>query len=158
MKTMANLIVLIILMFFAAVVIINLLLSMYTLRKNNILNINEFFRDVMHKFIFTIATFFPLQQDKLCNFINTHFGKLIKHFVVIAICRYFSDSKPNWFNDNSYCIVIVLYFIELTLLLLTPVLTSLQNNYLVPISVKIASRIIYHTHLSDTTDNLMLNL
>ena len=106
--------------FVTLLALFNLLISIYELRKKDIWNINTFFSKVTYKFITTITVFFPLQKDNLRGFINTHFGKLIEHFVIIAICRYLSDSKPNWFNNNSYCIVIVLYSIGLTVLILTP--------------------------------------
>ena len=112
----------------------------------------------MHKFIFTITTFFPLQQDNFWDFIKTHSVKLFEHSIYILLCRLFSDSKPNWFNDNSFCIVIVLISMGLSVLLLTPLLRHLYKNFLVPITIKIASKFIYHTHLSETTNNLMLNL
>ena len=122
------------------------------------MDINAFFNDVMHMFIFTIATFFPLKQDKICDFINTHFGKLMEHMIIIAFCHCFSDSTPNCINDNSYCIVIVLTSIGLSILLLTPLLRHLYKYFLVPISMKLASEFIYNTHLCYKTDNLMLNL
>ena len=160
---MANLIAVIILIrtswiFFVLLVIANLLYSTYLLKKKKELDINTLFSDLMHKFIFTITTFFPLREDNIREFMTIHFGMLIQNLIMIAFCRYLSDWGPNWFIDNSYYIVIVLFCIGMSVLLMTPLLRHLYKLYVRPITIKITRKLIYYTFSSKTTNNLIINL